>query len=112
MIYRKECVLKERRFKADIVDLAKRINEESQKVEKIATSTAEVCTDEIMKQVSLLDLAMRIETVQNHDVHFYMQDMYGVVERIQTISHQLKYLTRQEATRERGIELTYCELAT
>ena len=48
---RKECVLKERRFKDEIVDLAKSINKESQEVVRIATSTAEACTDRRMKTV-------------------------------------------------------------
>ena len=52
VIFRKECVLKERRFKEDIVDLAKSINKESQEVMRIARSTAEACTDRIMKNVS------------------------------------------------------------
>ena len=52
MVFRKECVLKERRFKADIVDLAKSISQESQELVRIATSVAEVCTDRIMKNVS------------------------------------------------------------
>ena len=52
MIFRKECVLKERRFKEDIVDLAKSISKESQEVARIARSTAEACTDRIMKNVS------------------------------------------------------------
>ena len=52
MIYRKECVLKERRFKEDIVDLAKSINKESLEVVRIAKSAAEACTDRIMKQVN------------------------------------------------------------
>ena len=51
VIYRKECVLKERRFKEEIVDLAKGINRESQEVVRIATSTAEACTDRTMKHV-------------------------------------------------------------
>ena len=33
------------------MDLAKRINKESQEVVRVATSTAEVCTDGIMKKV-------------------------------------------------------------
>ena len=52
VVFRKECVLKERRFKEDIVDLAKSINKESQEVVRIARSTAEACTDRIMKNVS------------------------------------------------------------
>ena len=52
VIFRKECVLKERRFKEDIVDLAKSINKESQEVTRIAGRTAEACTDRIMKNVS------------------------------------------------------------
>ena len=52
VVFRKECVLKERRFKEDIVDLAKSINKESQKVTRIAGRTAEACTDRIMKNVS------------------------------------------------------------
>ena len=52
LVFRKECVHKERKFKEDIVDLAKRINKESQEVEKIAKSTAEVCMDKTMKRVS------------------------------------------------------------
>ena len=51
-MFRKECVLKERRFKEDIVDLAKSINKESQEVARIAKSVAEACTDRIMKIVS------------------------------------------------------------
>ena len=46
-------MLKEKRFKEDIVDLAKNINKESQEVMGIATSTAEACTDRIMKNVRL-----------------------------------------------------------
>ena len=52
MIFRKECILKEREFKEDIVDLAKRINKESQEVMRIAGSIAEACTDKIMRTVS------------------------------------------------------------
>ena len=52
MIFRKECVLKERGFKDDIVDLAKCINKESREVVRTAKSTAEACTDRIMKNVS------------------------------------------------------------
>ena len=53
LICRKECVLKERRFKEEIVDLAKSINKESQDVVRIATSIAEACTDRTMKHVRL-----------------------------------------------------------
>ena len=37
-------------------------------------------------------------------VLFYncLQDVYGVVERIRTISHQLRILATQEATKQRG----------
>ena len=49
---KKECVFKERRFKEDIVDLAKSISKESQGVTRIAGRTAEACTDRIMKNVS------------------------------------------------------------
>ena len=52
VIFRKECVLKERRFKEDIVALAKSINKESQEVARIAGKTAEACTDKTMKNVS------------------------------------------------------------
>ena len=52
VIFRKECVLKERRFKEEIVDLAKSISKESQGVTRIAGRTAEACTDRIMKNVS------------------------------------------------------------
>ena len=52
MVFRKECVLKERGFKEDIVDLAKSINKESQEVIRIAGSITEACTDKIMKNVS------------------------------------------------------------
>ena len=52
MIFRKECVLKERGIKEDIVDLAKSINKESQEVARIAGKTAEACTDKTMKNVS------------------------------------------------------------
>ena len=52
IVFRKEHVLKERRFKEDIVDLAKSINKESQEVMRVAKSTAEACTDKIMKNVS------------------------------------------------------------
>ena len=52
VIFRKECVLKERRVKDDIVSLAKSINKESQEVARIAGRTAEVCTDKTMKTVS------------------------------------------------------------
>ena len=52
--YRKERVLKEKRFKEEITDLAKSIDIESQEVVRIATSVAEACTDRIMKQVRLL----------------------------------------------------------
>ena len=52
MIFRKECVLKERRVKDDIVSLAKSINKESQEVARIAGKTAEACTDKTMKNVS------------------------------------------------------------
>ena len=52
VIFRKECVLKERRFKEDIVSLAKSISKEGQEVVRIARSTAEACTDRIMKNVS------------------------------------------------------------
>ena len=56
LVFRKECVHKERNFKGEIVDLAKSINKESQEVEKIAKSTAEVCTDKTMKHVSCLNI--------------------------------------------------------
>ena len=52
MIFRKECVLKERSVKEDIVALAKSINKESQEVVRIAGRTAEACTDKTMKNVS------------------------------------------------------------
>ena len=52
VIFRMECVLKKRRVKDDIVDLAKSINKESQEVTRIAGRTAEACTDRIMKNVS------------------------------------------------------------
>ena len=52
VVFRKECVLKERRFKEDIVDLAKSISKESQEVARVAGSIAEACTDKIMKHVS------------------------------------------------------------
>ena len=52
--FRKECVLREKRFKEEIIDLAKNINTESQEVVRIARSTAEACTDRTMKQVRLL----------------------------------------------------------
>ena len=52
MIFRKECILKERRFKEDIVSLANNINKESQEVVRIARRTAEACTDGRMKNVS------------------------------------------------------------
>ena len=51
VIFRKECVLKERRFKEDIVSLANNINKESQEVARIARRTAEACTDGRMKNV-------------------------------------------------------------
>ena len=53
VICRKECVLKERRFKEDIVDLAKSINKESQEVVRIATNVAGECTDSIMTKVGI-----------------------------------------------------------
>ena len=49
--FRKERVLKEKRFKEEITDLAKSINRESQEMVRIARSTAEACTDRTMKQV-------------------------------------------------------------
>ena len=52
MIFRKECVLKERSFKDDVVSLAKSINEESQEVARVAKSTAEACTNRRKKNVS------------------------------------------------------------
>ena len=52
IVFRKECVLKERGFKEDIVDLAKSISKESQEVMRVAKSIAEACTDKIMKNVS------------------------------------------------------------
>ena len=52
VIFRKECVLNERRVKDDIVSLAKSINKESQEVARIAGKTAEACTDKTMKCVS------------------------------------------------------------
>ena len=52
MIFRKECVLKERRAKDDIVALAKSINKESQEVVRIAGKTSESCTDKTLKNVS------------------------------------------------------------
>ena len=54
VICRKECVLKEWRFKEDIVDLARNINKESQEVLRIAASVAEECTDKTMKTVAIL----------------------------------------------------------
>ena len=45
---------KERRFKEEIVDLAKSIIKETQEVVRISTSTAEACTDRTMKSVSCL----------------------------------------------------------
>ena len=35
-----------------------------------------------------------------------IQDVCGVVERTETLSHQLRYLATQEATRQRGILIT------
>ena len=54
LICRKECLLKQRRFKEDIVDLARNINKESQEVVKTATNIAGECTDSIMKKVGML----------------------------------------------------------
>ena len=63
VIFRKECVLKDRRFKDDIVSLANSINKESQEVARIAGKTAEACTDKTMKNVShgriIIDSATR-----------------------------------------------------
>ena len=50
LYYRKECG-SEGNLKKDILDLAKSINKESQEIVRVATSTAEACTDRIMKQV-------------------------------------------------------------
>ena len=36
-------------------------------------------------------------------IYHCLQDVYKVVERIETLSHQLRHLARQEATRQRGI---------
>ena len=52
VIFRKECVLKERRFKEKIVALVNSINKESQEVARIARSAAKACTDRILKNVS------------------------------------------------------------
>ena len=54
MIFRRECVLKERGIKEDIVDLAKSISKESQEVARIAGKTAKACTDKTMKNVRIL----------------------------------------------------------
>jgi hypothetical protein len=50
-ISRKECILKERTCKDDIVELAKSINEESVVVTRIAAVAAGACTDSRMKEV-------------------------------------------------------------
>ena len=46
-------MLKEKKFKEEIVDLAKAISKECQEVVKSATSTAEACRDKTMKDVRL-----------------------------------------------------------
>ena len=48
---RKECVLKERMCKDDIVEVAKNITKESQEVTRIATVAARACTDSRMRMV-------------------------------------------------------------
>ena len=99
VVFRKECVLKERRFKEDIVDLAKSINKESQEVVRIARSTAEACTDKTMKKVS----HDKITTIPICISSFTLtQALHEVVERMQTISHQLRILAAGEASRQRG----------
>ena len=65
VICRKECVLKERRFKEDIVDLAKSINKESQEVVRIATNVAGECTDSTMTKVSIATAYRDACTVDN-----------------------------------------------
>ena len=52
VIFRKECVLKEKGVKNDIVTLAESINKESQEVARIAGKTAEACTDKTIKSIS------------------------------------------------------------
>ena len=48
---RKECILKERTCKDDIVEVAENITKESQEVTRIATVAAGVCTDSRMRTV-------------------------------------------------------------
>ena len=48
---RKECVLKERMCKDDIVEVAKNITKESLEVTRIATVAARACTDSRMSTV-------------------------------------------------------------
>ena len=79
--------------------LAKSINKESQEVVKIATSTAEAYTDERMKQVW-----NKFDILQ-FKLSNCLQDVYRVVERIETLSHQLRHLAAQEATKKRGMLL-------
>ena len=75
--FRKECVLKEKRFKEEITDLAKSIDIESQEVVRIATSIAEACTDRIMKQVRLLTYSFIVHhsvlrvNISYYDIHSY-----------------------------------------
>ena len=50
-LFRKECVLKERTCKDDIVEVAKNITKESQEVTQIATVASAACTDSRMRKV-------------------------------------------------------------
>ena len=51
-------MLKEEKFKEDIVGLAKSINKESQEVVRIAESAGKACTDKRMKNVAKLYLSL------------------------------------------------------
>ena len=70
MICRKECLLKERRFKEDIVDLAKGINKESQEVVRISTNVAGECTDSIMTKVGIATAYRDASTVDSSMTFF------------------------------------------
>lgn len=51
LIFRKECVLKDRTFKDNIVELANNINRENQDVIRLAKVAAGACTDSRMSKV-------------------------------------------------------------
>ena len=90
------------------MDLAKSINKESQGVMKIATNVAEACTDKTMKKVLHLVVYAMWMQVMLHVVTG--KAVLEVVEKMQTISHQLRILAAGEAARKRGSNLVIVTL--